>query len=191
MDEQIAIIGVSVFAGIAAFLLVGSMAGRLHWHRQSGSRGRTHSYRLQALRQEALDTSPVFAAVTGLLPFIAPLIAWLPLGGLKRSMSTAYASAGWPGGLEDDELVQYGILIGLFFALLAGAEAVARERGADMLLCSACHPALADVLRRSAFVPVAGNVHLLVRDAPDGPPLPDALDRWWITRADGGADQGL
>lgn len=76
-------------------------------------------------------------------------------------------------------------------ALLREAEHLAREQGDDILLCSASHPSLRRWLAARAFVPLTGRLHLAARAPANGPELPDSLDRWWLTRADGGADGGL
>ena len=76
-------------------------------------------------------------------------------------------------------------------ALIREAEAVARDDGADVLLCSASHQMLQRCLSQRAFVSIGGRLHLSARGPKEGPPLPDSLDEWWLTRADGGADEGL
>lgn len=76
-------------------------------------------------------------------------------------------------------------------ALLREAESIAHDDGADALLCSASHPQLRRWLRARAFVSVGGRLHLAARGPRTGPPLPDSLESWWLTRADGGADDGL
>lgn len=76
-------------------------------------------------------------------------------------------------------------------ALLREAESVARDQGADALLCSASHPRLRDWLSQRAFVRVGGSLHLAARGPKAVPPLPPSIDAWWLTRADGGADDGL
>ena len=76
-------------------------------------------------------------------------------------------------------------------ALLREAESVARDQGADALLCSTSHPGLRHWLSQRAFVRVGGSLHLAARGPKAGPPLPPSLDAWWLTRADGGADDGL
>ena len=74
-------------------------------------------------------------------------------------------------------------------ALLAGAETVARSLDADALLCGATHPAASRALRRRAFLPFPGRVHVLLREPPGEPPLPRALAEWWLTRGDSHADE--
>ncbi len=72
-------------------------------------------------------------------------------------------------------------------ALLGAAERLARQLGADALLCSASHLTLAPLLRRRAFLRLPGNVHALVR-RPGAGTWPD-LNRWWLTRGDSSADE--
>lgn len=78
---------------------------------------------------------------------------------------------------------------GVGLALLRAAEAVGRTRDADALVCSASHPALVAWLRQRAYAPLSGSLHFLVRDPDGSRGFPDALDAWWITRADGNADE--
>ena len=59
--------------------------------------------------------------------------------------------------------------------------------GADALLCSGSHTALADVLSRRSFISIPGNVHFMARDGQDRT-FPGPLESWWLTRADGQAD---
>lgn len=73
--------------------------------------------------------------------------------------------------------------------LVAGAEDLARQMGADVLLCSASHLAVRRLLLRRAFVPIPGNVHFLTRDAENSRSLPKQLSDWWLTRGDGNADE--
>lgn len=72
-------------------------------------------------------------------------------------------------------------------ATLAAAETLARDLGADALLCSASHEAVGGALRRRAYLSLPGNVHVLVRGLPDGEGAPD-LGAWWFTRGDSDAD---
>ena len=74
-------------------------------------------------------------------------------------------------------------------ALLEGAETVARSLEADALLCTASHPAARDALRRRAYLPFPGNVHLLLREPAGTAPLPRSLAAWWLTRGDSHADE--
>jgi hypothetical protein len=71
--------------------------------------------------------------------------------------------------------------------LIRGAEQAARAMGADALLCSATDPRLIRRLRVRGFIPVPGNVHVLLRD-PDGA-LPIRLSQWHLMRGDSSADE--
>lgn len=72
--------------------------------------------------------------------------------------------------------------------LLAAAEQMARELGADALLCSSSHRALRPLLRRRGYVPLGGNVHFMARG--DGIAAIDLAD-CWLLRGDGEADDAL
>jgi GNAT superfamily N-acetyltransferase len=76
-------------------------------------------------------------------------------------------------------------------AALAGAERVAHRMGADAILCSAAHPALASALRRRAYLPLPGNVHLMLRDSTRAADLPLEVDAWWVTRGDASSDEAF
>lgn len=79
-------------------------------------------------------------------------------------------------------------VIGL--ALLGAAERTARRFGADALLATSAAPALISLLRRQFYLPISGNVHLLLRDVTgEGAALGQRLSEWWLTRGDGLADE--
>jgi len=73
-------------------------------------------------------------------------------------------------------------------ALLGCAAQAARAVGADAILCSTSHPALARLLVRQAYVPLPGNVHVLLHDR-TGTRWPQDLGAWWLARGDGEADE--
>jgi hypothetical protein len=76
-------------------------------------------------------------------------------------------------------------------ALLRAAEGVAREAGADALLCGASHGRLKGWLERRAFVPVGSRVHFAARGPASAEATPESAEACWLTRADGGADEGF
>lgn len=78
----------------------------------------------------------------------------------------------------------------LGLAAVAAAERLARDMGADALLCSGTHAALERVLARRGFLSAPPNLHLLVRD-PHGRASAVDLTDWWLTRGDGQADESL
>jgi GNAT superfamily N-acetyltransferase len=73
-------------------------------------------------------------------------------------------------------------------ALLKGAEVVARNLGADALLCSASHPAVLAALARRGYLRVPANLYFLFAD-PGKYNLPRDLSSWWLTRGDMNADE--
>lgn len=74
-------------------------------------------------------------------------------------------------------------------ALLAASERAARAAGADAVLCSASHSAVARLLRRQMYLRLPGNVHFFHRDGTGGTRWPRDLASWWLMRGDGGADE--
>ncbi len=65
------------------------------------------------------ETSFFHDLAIGSMPVLLPLADRLPIGGLRRTLSARYARAGWPGGLEDDELFAMSLLIGIGLCLPA------------------------------------------------------------------------
>jgi tight adherence protein C len=75
---------------------------------------------LQARYVLALNRSPALRLATVLLPVTVPLAHLLPEP-LRRRFHIAAERAGWPGGLEADELVALGLLLGGTLTLLLAA----------------------------------------------------------------------
>jgi hypothetical protein len=77
-------------------------------------------------------------------------------------------------------------------SLLGQVERLAREVDADAVLASTSAPAFAGVLKRQWYLPLSGNVHLLLRDVtPEAAGFGRALSEWWISRGDGQADDAF
>ena len=76
----------------------------------------------------------------------------------------------------------------LLLSALRRAEADARELGADALVCSPSHPALAPLLRRRSWLAIPANLHFLARAADVAP---SGVGDWWLMRADGNSDEGF
>jgi hypothetical protein len=74
-------------------------------------------------------------------------------------------------------------------ALLAAVARAARSAGADAILATTGHAALASLLRRQGYVALAGNMHFFVRDATGAARWPPDLAGWWLARGDSGADE--
>ena len=73
-------------------------------------------------------------------------------------------------------------------SLLAGAEKVAREQGADALITSVSHAALPPLLRRRCYQRFSGNLVFLMKDRRGELPGPTTLGDWWVSRGDMNAD---
>jgi hypothetical protein len=76
-------------------------------------------------------------------------------------------------------------------ALLAGTERAAHDLGADALLCSATHARLVRALRTRAYVAIPGTLNVLARTVDGHTAVPRDVATWWVTRADGNADEGV
>jgi len=74
-------------------------------------------------------------------------------------------------------------------AVLAAVERAARSAGADAILATTSHGALARLLRRQAYAALPGNVHFFLHDATGTARWPRDLASWWLARGDGGADE--
>ena len=72
--------------------------------------------------------------------------------------------------------------------LLAGAERAAERFGSDALLLSATDPRLNGLARSRGYIRLPSNVRYLVRLPVDDLP---AIEHWWLTRGDGGADDAF
>ena len=73
-------------------------------------------------------------------------------------------------------------------AAIEGAESVARECGADAILCSASHPLVQQSLRRRLYLNFSKSIHLLVRDPDATIGARPSIEDWWLTRGDGYSD---
>jgi GNAT superfamily N-acetyltransferase len=79
---------------------------------------------------------------------------------------------------------------GTGLALLGAIERAAGDLDADAILASCSAPPLQHLLRRQCYLPVAGNVHLLFRDATaEGAAFGTEMTDWWLTRGDGNSDE--
>ena len=74
-------------------------------------------------------------------------------------------------------------------AILACAERTAMSGGADALMCSASHPFLLSALSARAYLRVPPTLQFLARVGKGK--NTGLLRDWWLTRADGNADEGF
>ncbi len=78
------------------------------------------SMRRAEMRQRALSSSPVFRLTLPLIAAVAGTINRLGLEPLRQYMHEPYVRAGYPGGLDDDELVSTGALLSVLFTIGIG-----------------------------------------------------------------------
>jgi tight adherence protein C len=70
-------------------------------------------------RPRAEGGDPLFDLAMSAMPVIVPVVQRLPIRSVRASLAERYALAGWPGGLDDDEVTGLALLIGLGLAALA------------------------------------------------------------------------
>src|SRR5689334_15123977 len=77
------------------------------------------------LRQRSLRESELYRLLLPVISSLAGTVNRLGLEPLRQYLHEPYAKAGYPGGLDDDEVVAVGLLMGVIFsgliAFLAGA----------------------------------------------------------------------
>jgi len=78
------------------------------------------SLRRSEKRRQALEASPGLVFLLAWLRVPATLVSGMALPGLRKYVRAPYARAGYPGGLDDDELIALGIVLGVAMAALAG-----------------------------------------------------------------------
>ena len=114
--EHLALGGASLLAGLAAGLT--SYVGLATLRRQGPPAGRALADKHRRdRRKRAAESSPLFGLALRLLPPFLALTHAVGFRSLRATLEERYARAGWPGGLEDDELVALSLLLGLFLAL--------------------------------------------------------------------------
>lgn len=74
---------------------------------------------VHAARRTA-SASGLLGVAAPFLPFATALARVIGLGSLQATLAERYARAGYPGGLDDDELLGLGLLAGVPLALLLG-----------------------------------------------------------------------
>jgi tight adherence protein C len=108
-----------------AVALLSLAAWNLVQKRRARSGLTSTSMRRAEMRQLALEKSPVFRFT---LPFISGMAATvdrLGLEPLRQYVHEPYVRAGYPGGLDDDELVASGALLAIVFTIAFGFIAAA------------------------------------------------------------------
>ena len=69
-------------------------------------------------RQRGIPDDPFSRLAMSLMPVVVPAARKLPLNSVRASLAERYAHAGWPGGLDDDEVLGLSLVAGLGLALL-------------------------------------------------------------------------
>lgn len=94
---------------------------------QAGPSGATAqadpSIRRSEMRRRAIKESPGLMLLLAWLRIPAAFVSRMALPGLRKYVRTPYARAGYPGGLDDDELISLGIVLGLVMSALAAFSA--------------------------------------------------------------------
>jgi tight adherence protein C len=98
----------------AAFRLVMKTSGMI------GPGATLTSMRRAEMRQRALEGSPVFRFTLPIIAALAGAANRLGLEPLRQYMREPYVRAGYPGGLDDDELVTTGALLAVLFTIGLG-----------------------------------------------------------------------
>jgi tight adherence protein C len=83
------------------------------------------SMRRAEMRQRAMETSPVFRFSLPIIGALSGMINNLGLEPLRQYVHEPYVRAGYPGGLDDDELVATGALLSVLFTIGLGFLSVA------------------------------------------------------------------
>lgn len=109
----------AIYAGYhwLRFAHAGSETGRGTGENLGNLGGATPSMRRAEMRELAYAGSPAFRMSLPWLDLISSLTTRLDLSFLRDYIRTPYSRAGYPGGLDDDEVVSLGILIGLGVSL--------------------------------------------------------------------------
>lgn len=70
------------------------------------------------LRRESFkEDAGIGAVILPILPALAKFTRTLPLDAFRSDLRLRYASAGWPGGLDDEEVLALSLLIGLAISI--------------------------------------------------------------------------
>lgn len=70
------------------------------------------------LRRESLkENAGIGALILPILPALAKFTRTLPLDAFRTDLRQRYAAAGWPGGLDDEEVLALSLLIGLAISI--------------------------------------------------------------------------
>jgi len=127
MPSELMTISMVVAAGLigAAVTLLSLAAWNLVRKRSRRSAELLTSIRRAEMRQAALQGSPAFRYALPLITTLAATMERLGLEPLRQYVHEPYVRAGYPGGLDDDELVATGVLVSLVLMAMIGFMSVA------------------------------------------------------------------
>ncbi len=107
-----------LFGGAVALLAYAAWA--LIQKNRAGRGGAQTSMRRADMRQAALQKSSFFAFMLPMIQGLAATVERLGLDPLRQYNHGPYVRAGYPGGLDDDEVVAAAILVSLASTLFLG-----------------------------------------------------------------------
>ena len=126
--------------GAAASVLVGCGIGALsyvlfrHGRAAAGvDRDRVRVPHLRSRFDKAVQESRLFAATAIFLPVATPIARALSTESIRDHFSKEAVRAGWPGGLEAEELLGTGLAVGAFLAIILTVPLIAAFGAAGAL----------------------------------------------------------
>lgn len=123
MDPLMLRILAAVCFGLAAALLVLTMQRLVQVDEETVRRFGGDSMRRAEMRRRAVTNSPLWAVFLPLVHGVSRLVGAVSPEPLRAYLRGPYARAGYPGGLDDDELVALALLLGIAFMVLIGFSA--------------------------------------------------------------------
>jgi tight adherence protein C len=108
----------SALMGLAVGIVVYLLAGRVR--EEAGRTEPSLSDAQRRLRrQRAQRESGLFGLMMSVLPPFVLVARVLPVRSTRDSLAERYGRAGWPGGLDDDEIAGVALLLGVIVAVVA------------------------------------------------------------------------
>lgn len=108
----------SLLLGVAVFLVIMYIGRAVSAGGLEPVAGVIDETQRRLRREQGRQSSSLFALVLAVLPVVTRFTKKLPLDSLRKDLVERYARAGWPGGLQDDELVALSLLLGVALTLL-------------------------------------------------------------------------
>ena len=107
-----------VLAGLAVGIAVYLLAGRVREEADRAAPELSDAQR-RLRRQRAQRESGLFGLMMSVLPPFVLVARILPVQSTRDSLAERYGRAGWPGGLDDDEIAGVALLLGVIVAVVA------------------------------------------------------------------------